>query len=220
MMQKDMAGIDTPGSAPESETLHRAVLSVAFLLSIFCLFLTYLGIDTYIESGRSLFGDTRTSIGYQWKEDSCDLLFRGYLSDQAPQRLRDRSADICRIARNRDLPPIALKSVIGKAPYAAESTVASGGGHDVTESFMNEVRASLTRQLPMLESLHAGHRRMISYMWFFFPGVLGVIGCYFYARRSTPALFAVITRRFEHIMYDRNRYSDAFDNLINTNKRR
>lgn len=46
------------------------------------------------------------------------------------------------------------------------------------------------------------------------PGVIGAIISYFYARRCTPLLFAVIKRRFDTIMFGRNRYSDGWDNFF------
>jgi hypothetical protein len=219
-MQENLSGLVRPRLSWESENLHRVLLSVAFLLALSCLFLTYLGIDTYIESGRSLLGDKKTTTGYQWKGGSCDDLFTEFLPEPAPPALRDRSTEVCRIARSRDIPPMALKSVIGKALYADESSAAALTGSDLSQSFLMEVRASLVRQLPRLEQQHKWYRRTVSFMWLFFPGALGAIACFFYARRCTPVLFAIIKRRFEHIMFGRNRYSDAFDNLIKVNKKR
>src|SRR5512139_1975643 len=101
-MQGNVSSLEKPGRLGESENLHRVVLSIVFLMALFCLFLTYLGIDTYIDSGRSLFGDARTATGYRWKEGSCDALFAGFLPEAVPPALRDRSIEICRIARSRD----------------------------------------------------------------------------------------------------------------------
>jgi hypothetical protein len=201
------------------EGFHRALLAVLFLATISCAFLTYCAIDTYLDSGRSLFGDTRTTTGYLWKKGSCDDLFRGYLSEPLPSVLHDRSHEICALARDRGIPPVALKPLIGKAPYATERRVAEAGASDVMQSLVREVKASLLRQLPDLEARHRDYRRTVSFMWLFFPAVLGAIASYVYARSHTPALFAIIKARFEHIMFGRNRYSDAFDNLIKLNKK-
>lgn len=219
-MQETPPTFDISAPSQKGENLHRALFSLLFLATLSCLFLTYLGIDTYIDSGRSFFGDTRTATGYQWKEGSCEMLFSGYLFEPVAPTLHDRAAEICGIARSHRIPPVALKAVIGKAPYTLEDRVAAGRGPDLTQSLVMEIRAGLMRELPRLEQKSRRHHRMVSYMWFFFPGALGAVACYYYARRFTPVLFAVIKRRFERIMFGRNRYSDAFDNLIKMNKKR
>jgi hypothetical protein len=218
-MQETPLTFDTSVRLPKSETLHRVFLTLAFLLALLCFFLTYLGVDTYIDSGRSLFGDTRTAIGYQWKKESCDVLFDGYLSEPVTSALREQAVRICGIARSHNIPPVALRAVIGKAPYTSEDRIVAGRGADLTQSLVMEIMAGLKRDLPRLEQQSRRYRRMVSCMWFFFPGALGAVACYYYSRRFTPVLFAVIKRRFERIMFGRNRYSDAFDELIKLNKK-
>jgi hypothetical protein len=212
---------DAKAPFPVSEALHRCVLLLILLVTVSCLYLTYIGIDTYVESGRSVYGDAKTATGYQWKARSCDELFRGILPSPVPSLLRDGFDELCEIARNGHVPPVALKSLIEESRYAQHDDDRPGVGLDaqVSRVFLSEVRASLVRRLPELQAHYRPHRREVACMWLFFPGVLGGLASYFYGRRFTPALFAVIKRRFENIMFGRNKYSDNFDNFIGRKKK-
>jgi hypothetical protein len=202
-----------------SEAVHRCVLLLIFLLTVSCLYLTYIGIDTYAESGRSVYGDMKTAIGYQWKEGSCVELFRGVFPSPVPSLLRDRSDELCKMARNGHVPPVALKSLIEESRSAPHDDEGVGPDAQASRAFLFEVRASLVRRLPELQAHYRPHQRDVACMWLFFPGILGGLGSYFYARRYTPALLAVIRKRFENIMFGRNKYSDNFDNFIGRKKK-
>jgi hypothetical protein len=212
MDDQEMTG--SSKASPVSEGLHRIVLVVVLLFSVSCLFLTYIGIDTYIESGRSVYGDGRTAVRFQWKKESCNELFRGVLPSRVPPSLRRRTDEICEIARSRHLPPIALMPVIQEFRSAGSADpLTSEGNFERHRVLLEGVRVGLTRRLPELETEYGRHQREVSCMWLFFPGVIGAVFSYSYARRRTPLLFAVIKRRFENIMFGRNKYSDAFDNF-------
>jgi hypothetical protein len=205
-----------------SEGLHRIVLLVIFLLTVACLYLTYIGIDTYLESGRSVYGDWRTATGYQWKVESCSDLFRGLFPSPMPSDLRNRSDELCETARNSHVPPVAVKSVIADSRSAQHDGSRLGVGPDAHDSqaLLSEVQASLVRRLPELRAHYRPLQREVACMWLFFPGVLGGLGSCFYARKYTPGLFAVIKKRFENIMFGRNKYSDNFDDFIGRRKGR
>ena len=198
-----------------SEVLHRIVVGVFFLVAAACVVLTYVGIEAYIESGRSVYGDAKKATGYQWKRTSCDELFSVMLPSPAPYSLSSRSAQLCEIAKSNRIPPIGLKSVIDES--RAGGSNGSGSTDMAADSAMGllvKIGANLARRLPELEERYKPHQREVAYMWLFFPGIAGGIGCFFYARRYTPTLFAVAKGRFEHIMFGKNRYSDAFDGFV------
>jgi|WetSurSiteA1Bulk_404760.scaffolds.fasta_scaffold44480_1 hypothetical protein len=212
---------DAKASLPVSEALHRCVLLLIFLLTVSCLYLTYVGIDTYVESGRSVYGDARTATGYQWKKRSCDELFRGVFLSPVLPSVHDGSHELCEVARNGHVPPVALKSLIEELRSPQHDSDRPGMGRDAHTSqvLLSEVRARFVRRLPELRAHYRPHQCEVACMWLFFPGILGGLGSYFYARRYTPALFAVIKKRFENIMFGRNRYSDNFDNFIGGKKK-
>ena len=200
------------------EAVHTGVVTMFLLVSSICLVFTYIGIDTYIESGRSVYGDARTSVGYQWKSRSCGEVFRVLFPTPPSSLPGTRMSEVCAIARSSGVPPVCLRSIVDEVRLSFADTFADGGERrevpDRALVLLGETRATLVRRLSELEGRYRRQAREVSCMWLFFPGVIGFIAAYFYARRFTPAMFDRAKTRFSSIMFGRNRYSDAFDSFV------
>jgi hypothetical protein len=195
------------------KTLHRIVVGVWFLAVVSFLYFTYVGIDTYIESGRSLMGDSRTAIRYEWKPASCSSLFNGLF----PSSLPAEADELCTTARAHGIPPLAVK------PFIDDEITMSGLTGKPLEAVA--ANASLTRmrtvflgKLPALEKHYSQHYRDIRGMWFFFPLVMGSVGLYYYARSFTPILFGRAKDRFERVMFGKNKYFSNWDKFLKQNR--
>lgn len=161
----------TKGACLLGERLHRALLAVVFLIALSCLFLTYVAIDRYIETGRSFYGDVKTSIGYQWKGDSCDRLFQDISPSPAPPSFRNPSSELCTIARRHYVPPLALKATLDEARSAHRDSPSSARSDlDNSLAVLADARANLIGQLPGLEQRYRRLQREVLCMWLFFPG--------------------------------------------------
>ena len=195
------------------EILHRAIVGAWFLAVLAFLYFTYVGIDTYIESGRSLMGDSRTAIRYQWKAESCSGLFEGLFSSSLPAE----ADELCTTARIHGIPPLALKT------FVDDEIVTSGRTGGLLEAAV--ARESLTKmkpvflgKLPELEKQYSRHYREVRWMWFFFPFVAASVGLYYYARSFTPILFGRMRDRFERIMFGKNKYFSNWDKFLKQNR--
>jgi hypothetical protein len=195
------------------EGLHRIVVGMVFLATLAFLFFTYIGIDTYIDSGRSLMGDSRSSVRYQWKTSSCDDLFQ-----QAPKTpLPPEVQDLCNTARMHNVPPLAIKSIIDER-VKTEGLQQRPLEAKAAEEFFDGVKRSLLEGLPALQKRYAGHYRDIRGMWFFFPFVAGALGLYYYSRFFTPVLHDKVKLRFEKVMFGKNKYLANWDKFLKQNR--
>jgi hypothetical protein len=197
------------------ELLHRIVVGVWFLAVLAFLYFTYVGIDTYIESGRSLMGDSRTSIRYQWKPSSCSSVF----SSLFPSSLPAEADELCTAARVHGVPPLVLKTFVDDE--VRMSGRANGPlGEAVGNESLTRLRTVFLGKLPALEKQYGQHYRDIRGMWFFFPFLLGSVGLYYYARSFSPILFGKAKNRFEKVMFGKNKYFSDWDKFLKQNRSR
>jgi hypothetical protein len=195
-------------------------LALLFAITVASGLLTYVGIDAYLNSGRSVYGDTKITTGYQWKETSCSDLWREIVAPSGPPALKDESLALCRLAKDNRLPPLALRGIIEK-----ERSVTVGNGPravvlapSLALELLGKCRAALTMELPKLQSVYGRYRVKVAGLWFFFVVVAGALASYYYARRFTPVLFDLAKDRVNKIMFGQNKYSDAFDGFLGKKK--
>jgi hypothetical protein len=191
------------------ETLHRIVVGVWLLAVLAFFYFTYVGIDTYIESGRSLMGDSRTAIRYQWKSSSCNSLFQGLV----PSSLPAAADELCTTARTHGVPPLALKTFVDD-----EIRMSGRTDQPFKAEALTSIRTVFLGKLPELERQYSRHYREVRYLWFFFPLVVGFVGLFYYARSFAPVLFGRAKDRFEKIMFGKNKYFSNWDKFLKQNR--
>jgi hypothetical protein len=147
-------------------------------------------------------------------------VFDGVLPGPLPSLYRDRMIEICGVSRSRGIPPIGLRSVIDAVRSSSPGGWKSQKSAEMTLAFLSGTKAALVRRLPELEDRYGRQARRVSCAWFFFPGLVGSFAVYFYARRFTPVLLDRAKKRFDGLMFGRNRYSDAFESFIGKTNRR
>ncbi len=70
-----------------------------------------------------------------------------------------------------------------------------------------------------MKAYYVPYQKRISYMWDFVFALAGTIIAYFYAKSCAPVLFAATRRRFEHMLFGKNRYDDAWQSFIKPKKK-
>jgi len=201
------------------EGLHRAVVAIMFLVTVVSLVVTYIGIDAYIESGRSVMGDARTTVKFQWKSASCDDLAASIGSNQLSDDIKTKVNGACTLAKDHLLPPIAIKTLIdSRKPKVAKGENVKVLDEKAALDLIKDVSQELLDTMPKLERRYANYRQEIKGMWFFFLFVIGAGASYFYAKAFTPVLFDRIKGRFEKIMFGKNKYFANWDKFMKQNK--
>jgi hypothetical protein len=201
------------------ENYHRVVVAVIFLITVVSMVITYVGIDTYIQSGRSVLGDARSTVKFQWKSASCDDLALGIGSSRLSEELKGAVNRVCSLAQEHSLPPFAIKSLIdGRKPKPAKGEQTSLLDEQTALALIADVTKELTDTMPKVKKRYERYRQEIMGMWFFFIFVASAGALYFYSRSFTPILFGKVKARFEKIMFGKSKYFSGWDKFLKQNR--
>jgi hypothetical protein len=201
------------------ENYHRVVVAVIFLITAVSMAITSVGVDTYIQSGRSVMGDARSTVKFQWKSASCDDLALGIGSSRLSEDLKGAVNKVCSLAQDHSLPPFAIKILIdGRKPKLAKGEKPVPLDEQAALALVADVTKELTETMPKLEKRYERYRQEIMGMWFFFIFVVSAAALYFYARSFTPILFGKVKARFEKIMFGKSKYFSGWDKFLKQNR--
>ncbi len=202
------------------EAWHRVLLLFISLATLASLVMGVEGATLYIDSGRSVLKDVSTSTGYIWKKGSCGDLFRAVATSPGSGPSFGAMSAVCELARNNNLPPISLRSIIDEQLAAGSPGNHSPTGDQVRiQAILRESKKQLLRDLPALTARFGPYQRRVACMWLFIPALAGGIGAYFYARFFTPVIFASSMRHFNRIMFGKSKYGDMWETFIKPKKR-
>lgn len=202
------------------ESVHRCIVFVLLSLVVVSWGFAIVGVNVYLDSGRSIMRDLSTSTDYVWKEGSCGDLFRGLSASRGSGSLAGQAREVCDLARDNGIPPLALKTIInaGGDENRPDGGVFSGDP-DRARTFLGECRNELLLKLASLKARYGPYQKRVAYMWFFVPALFGLVGVYYYARSCTPVLFEAGKRRFERLLFGKNKYNEAWQSFINPKKK-
>ena len=160
--------------------------------------------------------DISSSTGYIWKKGSCDELFRAVPVSPQGGLVEDEERHICDMARENNLPPLTLKTIID--PRLSYLSLGSHGTCAIDTGkahlLLRETKAELVRELPELKAFYEPYQRRIFGMWLFIPALAGLVVCYFYAKSCTPVLFKIVKRRCERALFGKSKYDDLWQSFI------
>ena len=200
------------------EAWHRVFLLLILSAALLFLFMAIFGAMVYVDSNRSVLGDLSASTGYLWKKESCRDLYRIAAGSKGPVPDTGAMDELCETARKNDLPPLSLRTII------EEQRASSGAGTGPVdpgriETILEESKTRLTREIPALVAHFRPYQTRVAYMWLFIPGLIGGIGAYFYGRAFAPVLFAAVMKRFERMLFGKNRYGEMWETFVRQKKK-